>query len=173
MQERLANAYIAPDQIAIEEEMIHGLEPMGLHEPIYRCADRLSMEKMKTEFDTSRYEMLLRAISRKVGVDDEIAAQITLRVLNYFGFEDDIIDNALDQDDRRLFYFLQDVAILKTDWEEAVLPSGRTWRIFYWSLNNENIASMAMDIEVVKAQQGVYETLPADIWSRDPLTQET
>jgi hypothetical protein len=126
---------------------------------------------MKAEYDMSRYEMLLRAISKKVGVDDEMAGQITLRVLNYFGFEDCIIDNALDQDDRKLFYFLQDVAILKTDWEEAVLPSGRTWRIFYWSLNNENIATIARDIEVVKARQGIYETLPLDIWSREPLTQ--
>ena len=128
-------------------------------------------EKMKMDLDLSRYEMLMRAISKKVGVDDEMAGQISLRVLNYFGFEDCIIDNALDQDDRRLFYFLQDVALLKTDWEEAILPSGRTWRIFYWSLNNENIASIATDIEVVKAQQGIYETLPADIWTREPLTQ--
>jgi hypothetical protein len=130
-------------------------------------------EMMKTELDTSRYELLMRAISKKVGVDEEMAGQISLRVLNYFGFEDSIIDNALDQDDRRLFYFLQDVAILKTDWEEAILPSGRTWRIFYWSLNNENIASIAMNIAVAKAQQGVYETLPADMWSREPLTQGT
>ena len=128
-------------------------------------------EKMKMDLDLSRYEMLMRAISKKVGVDDEMAGKISLRVLNYFGFEDCIIDNALDQDDRRLFYFLQDVALLKTDWEEAILPSGRTWRIFYWSLNNENIASIATDIEVIKAQQGIYETLPADIWIREPLIQ--
>ena len=128
-------------------------------------------EKMKMDLDLSRYEMLMRAISKKVGIDDEMAGQISLRVLNYFGFEDCIIDNALDQDDRRLFYFLQDVALLKTDWEEAILPSGRTWRIFYWSLNNENIASIATDIEVIKAQQGIYETLPADIWIREPLIQ--
>jgi hypothetical protein len=126
---------------------------------------------MKMDLDLSRYEMLMRAISKKVGVDDEMAGQITLRVLNYFGFEDCIIDNALDHADRRLFYFLQDVAILKTDWEEAILPSGRTWRIFYWSLNNDIIASIAMDIEVIKAQEGIYETLPADIWTREPLTQ--
>lgn len=128
---------------------------------------------MKTEIDTSRYELLTRAISKKVGVDDEMAGQISLRVLNYFGFEDSIIDNALDQDDRRLFYFLQDVAILKTDWEEAVLPSGRVWRIFYWSLSNENIATIAMDIPLLKPQEGLYETLPSDIWSREPLTQGT
>ncbi len=128
---------------------------------------------MKTEFETSRYELLARAISKKVGVDDAMAGQISLRVLNYFGFEDSIIDNALDQDDRKLFYFLQDVAILKTDWEEAILPSGRTWRIFYWSLNNENIASIALDVPSVKAEEGLYETLPQDMWSREPMTQGT
>jgi hypothetical protein len=148
-----------------------GTERIGLHRLIYRCTDGQQSEKMKMDLDLSRYEMLMRAISKKVGVDDEMAGQISLRVLNYFGYEDSIIDNALDQDDRRLFYFLQDVAILKTDWEEAILPSGRTWRIFYWSLNNENIASIAMDIEVIKAQMGIYEALPEDIWSREPLTQ--
>lgn len=126
---------------------------------------------MTTEFDSSRYDLLLRAISKKIGVDDETARQITLRVLNYFGFEDYIIDNVLDQDDRRLFYFLQDVGILKTDWDEAILPSGRTWRIFYWSLSNENIAAIVLDVEVIEAQRGIYDTLPSDIWSREPLTQ--
>ena len=45
-----------------------------------------------------------------MGVTDEIADDISYRVLNYFGNGVEIIDNALDQDDRRLFYFLQDCA---------------------------------------------------------------
>ena len=84
---------------------------------------------------TITYDLLARAIKNKMGVTDEIADDISYRVMNYFGNGVEIIDNALDQDDRRLFYFLQDVQILSTHWEEQILPTGRTWRVFYWTLN--------------------------------------
>lgn len=68
------------------------------------------------------YETLARAVKNKMEVTEDVAEDISLRVLNYFGFHDEIIDNALDQDDRRMFYFLQDVQLLTTRWEEVVLP---------------------------------------------------
>jgi hypothetical protein len=108
-----------------------------------------------------------RAIKNKLEVTSDVAADITFRVLNYFGFEDEIIDNALDQDDRRMFYFLQDVQILSTHWEEAILPSGRTWRVFYWALNTERIMKYAapkQDEESIEV--GLYDSLPEDVWSR-------
>jgi hypothetical protein len=108
-----------------------------------------------------------------VEIEEDMAGQIAWRLLNYFGFEDDIIDNVLDQDDRRMFYFLQDLELLKTAWEEAVLPSGRTWRIFYWSLNKEHIFSYASVKEKAAGPEpGVYESLPQDVWSRDAETGE-
>ena len=113
------------------------------------------------------YDTLSRAIRNKMGVTEDIANDISFRVLNYFGYEDEIIDNALDQDDRRMFYFLQDVQILGTHWEEAILPSGRTWRVFYWSLNVDKILEYAAPPrEEVTAELGLYESLPADAWSR-------
>ena len=127
---------------------------------------------MGINFETSRYETLTRAIANKLGVDQEMAGQISWRVLNYFGYENDIIDNALDQDDRKLFYFLQDVAILKTAWEEAILPSGRTWRIFYWFLNEQHISEFADNIKTLSAEPGLYDALPADVWSREGAVQE-
>jgi hypothetical protein len=113
------------------------------------------------------YEILDRAIKNKLEVTSDVADDISFRVLNYFGFEDEIIDNALDQDDRRMFYFLQDVQILSTHWEEAILPSGRTWRVFYWALNADRIMKYAtpkQDEESIEV--GLYDSLPEDVWSR-------
>jgi len=113
------------------------------------------------------YETLSRAIKNKLEVTEEVADDIAFRVLNYFGFEDEIIDNALDQDDRRMFYFLQDVQILSTHWEETILPTGRTWRVFYWTLNVGNIMRYATPPKAEEVvEHGLYDSLPEDIWSR-------
>lgn len=114
------------------------------------------------------YETLSRAIRNKMGVTEDIANDISFRVLNYFGYEDEIIDNALDQDDRRMFYFLQDVQILSTHWEEVVLPTGRTWRVFYWTLNTDRIMQYAAPPrEAEVTELGLYDSLPEDVWSRE------
>jgi hypothetical protein len=127
---------------------------------------------MTRSFDTARHAALSRAIARRIGVDMDAAGELALRVLNYFGFEDEAIDNSLDQEDRRLFYFLQDLGLLKTAWEEAMLPSGRIWRIFYWSLNVESIEEYSREVETPKEEEGLYEALPAAVWARDEVRAE-
>jgi hypothetical protein len=113
------------------------------------------------------YETLARAVKNKMEVTEDVAEDISLRVLNYFGFHDEIIDNALDQDDRRMFYFLQDVQLLTTRWEEVVLPTGRTWRVFYWGLNVEKIEKFAAPtVSEEEIELGLYDSLPDGIWSR-------
>lgn len=103
----------------------------------------------------------------KMGVTEDISDEIALRVLNYFGYDEEIIDNVLDQDDRRMFYFLQDVELLSTHWEEVVLPNGRMWRVFYWSLNVSKILEYARpQIEETATEIGLYDSLPEDVWSR-------
>jgi len=62
---------------------------------------------------------------------------------------------------------LQDMQILTTHWEEALLPSGRIWRVFYWDLNTERILQYAASpSEDSRMEAGLYETLPEDVWSR-------
>jgi len=113
------------------------------------------------------YETLASAIKNKMEVTEDVADDISIRVLNYFGFHDEIIDNALDQEDRRMFYFLQDVQLLTTHWEEVVLPTGRTWRVFYWGLNVEKIEKYAAQtIEGEEMELGLYDSLPEGVWSR-------
>ncbi|MEM0449509.1 MAG: DUF6015 family protein [Methanomassiliicoccales archaeon] len=124
------------------------------------------------EFDVSRHSSLSRAIAKKVGLEKDAADTLALRVLNYFGFENEVIDNTLDQEDRRLFYFLQDMGLLKTAWEEALLPNGRSWRIFYWYLNTEKIEEFSKDEIIQNEEKELYNTLPAEIWVRDGIKIE-
>ncbi len=114
------------------------------------------------------YRMLSKVIVGSVGMNESAAEELALRMLNYFGYEEEVIDNMLDQEDRRLFYFLQDLKLLKTHWEEAVLPSGRTWRIFYWKLNADHICREVRKLEEnVDEIVSLYETLPENAWSRE------
>lgn len=113
------------------------------------------------------YKVLSRAIMNRIGVTREIAEDIALRVLNYFGYGEEIIDNVLDQDDRSIFYFLQDAKLLNTHWEEIVLPNGRMWRVFYWSLNVPRILEYARTQEEESiVEVGLYDSLPEDVWTR-------
>ncbi len=127
---------------------------------------------MTRRFDQERHASLSRAMMRRIGIQAEAADQLAVKVLNYFGYGEEVIDNSLDQEDRRLFYFLQDMALLKTAWEEAILPSGRTWRIFYWYLNVENIEEFSKDYVRPMAETQLYDTLPADVWARAEVNEE-
>lgn len=113
------------------------------------------------------HETLAQAVKNKLEVTTDVADDIAFRVLNYFGFDDEIIDNVLDHDDRRMFYLLQDMQLLTTHWEEAVLPTGRVWRVFYWGLNTDRIDQFARSpAQEARIEMGIYETLPEDVWSR-------
>lgn len=127
----------------------------------------------KRMFEMDRHSALSKAIMKRIGLNADTAEQLAVRVLNYFGYGEEVIDNSLNQEDRRLFYFLQDVALLKTAWEEAILASGRIWRIFYWYLNVDNIEEFAREEEEGKREEGLYEALPENVWSRDEVREES
>jgi hypothetical protein len=127
---------------------------------------------MTMSFDMERHAALSRAIIKRIGVKNDAADDLAIRVLNYFGYGEEVIDNALDQEDRRLFYFLQDVSLLKTAWEEAILANGLTWRIFYWYLNVENIEEFSKEEDAPKIEEGLYEALPQGVWAREEVREE-
>jgi len=124
-------------------------------------------------FDIERHAALSKAITKRIGVKQDAADDLAMRILNYFGYGEEVIDNSLDQEDRRLFYFLQDVSLLKTAWEEAILQSGRTWRIFYWYLNVENIEEYSIEEDAPKHEEGLYDALPQGVWSREEIREES
>ena len=48
-----------------------------------------------------------RAIANRVGINKEKARRVAGFVMDLFGYDDRIIDNILDPEDRQLFYILE------------------------------------------------------------------
>jgi hypothetical protein len=105
------------------------------------------------------------------GMQEGAAVSLAEHVLNFFGFQDRIIDNMLDPEDRDAFYMLEDVGLLTTEREETGLPDGREWRIHYWLIREDRIlrALSAKNKNAGKEDSKagtVYDTITDDIWFR-------
>lgn len=109
------------------------------------------------------FELIRRTLMKEGNVSEAVADEVSWRVLQFFGNSDEIIDNLLDAEDRRLFYFLQDLHVLKTHWEETQLLSGLNWRIFYWNLDLRGMEKVIWS-EQVLPQSDIYIGLPDDAW---------
>ncbi len=109
---------------------------------------------------------LATGIEKRLGRSPEDALEAARTVMNYFGFRDTIIDNAVDPEDRKLFYALQEVGLLHSYWETVPLLDGRHWRIFYWQLDEKALEQLSRDEE--STTEDVYHTLPDEAWTHPP-----
>ena len=103
------------------------------------------------------HDSLAKAIRRSVGHDGmrpEDARAIAAHVLNFFGFNERIIDNVLEPDDRDTFYMLEDTGILETERDETTLYDGREWRIHYWMFRKDRIFDLAREEAQAMAEAG-------------------
>lgn len=92
-------------------------------------------------------------------------------LLDMFGFQDRIIDNILESDDRQLFYNLESRGLLTTRSEENQLHNGSTWRTHYWVLRMDKIHEAATTLraqakQAEQQEQDLYMELPDDVWAR-------
>lgn len=115
-------------------------------------------------------DRLTRAIGNRLGLEPRTAESLAYRILNYFGYSDTIIDNLVDQEDRKLFYQLHDAGLLRSSWETTLLLSGKSWRIFYWQLSLEEIRRAADEGQGSEAAEPLYDRLPAEYWSHATAT---
>jgi hypothetical protein len=113
------------------------------------------------------HDSLAKAIRRSVGHDGmrpDDARSIAAHVLNFFGFNERIIDNVLEPDDRDTFYMLEDTGILETERDETTLYDGREWRIHYWMFRKDRIFDLARQEAQAMAEAGekdiVYSSNP-------------
>jgi len=92
-------------------------------------------------------------------------------VLNFFGYNQRIIDNMLEPEDRDAFYMLEDIGILTTEREEITLFDGREWRIHYWLFKTPIIMKLLQDysediIQEKESASEIYDEIPDDVWNR-------
>lgn len=112
-------------------------------------------------------EELAMAVHHKCGIPMEDAKRNALFVLDLFGYDNRIIDNVLEAEDRGLFYLLEEEHILTTEREEVTLYDGREWRTHYWVLNREAIMRYAAGYKaklLETEEKNVYEDLPPEAW---------
>ena len=108
---------------------------------------------------------MIKALENKLLVEENDAAKGADLVLNLFGFEDKIIDNILEPQDRQLFYALENAGFLKSEMEETTLYDSRGWRVHYWVLQKNVIKSASLDAKTKKSNKlySIYDRLP-DEW---------
>ena len=111
---------------------------------------------------------IMKSIDRQ-DIRPEAANQLATHVMNFFGYNDTIIDNILEPEDRDAFYMLEDLGLLMTEREETTLYDGREWRIHYWLFRKDKIDELADDLDPFDAEEdelsSVYDEIPEDIWS--------
>ena len=122
-------------------------------------------------------DVLSKAIANRVGIDIEEARRNAGFVLDIFGYDDRVIDNVLNYEDRQLFYILEDEGMLATDQEDTILYDGREWRTHYWMLKKNTILKYAKDENssvrsVISdkpvwdiSDRSIYGSLTDDIWT--------
>ena len=118
---------------------------------------------------------LSKAISNRVGIDIDEAQRDAGFVMDIFGFDDRVIDNVLDPEDRQLFYILEEEGMLTTEREESTLYDGREWRTHYWRLRKDTILRYSKEANgrrylidkkqpVNVSDDDIYNTIDEDMW---------
>ena len=104
------------------------------------------------------------AIKNRMKLDSQTAHNTAEYILNFFGYDSEILDNILQPEDRTVFYLLYDVGILKTDQERILLSTGRDWRIYYWKLD-EDIIRGSLDKEYTEdEEESIYDMITTEQW---------
>jgi len=118
-------------------------------------------------------EMLAIAIRNGIRTESMMsmdeAILLAQHILNFFGFEERMIDNYLEPDDRGLFYMLEEVRILMPEREETTLYDGREWRIHYWVLNTRRIIELQKEQKKEEREgdiSDIYKEIPDEYWTR-------
>jgi hypothetical protein len=114
--------------------------------------------------------LLTKAIELRLAICSEEAHRFACIVLDLFGFDDFVLDNLLDNNDRRLFYLLEEKGLIRSQREEFVLYDGRTWRIHSWQLQRLTIIEEVKPLlhsVLAPHQKGktIYTSLPDRLWT--------
>lgn len=105
-------------------------------------------------------------------IEPEEAEKIAETVMNLFGYDKSITDNLLSSNERDQFYMLEDYGILSTQEEGAYLPSGKKWRIHYWTIEDNKIRDILEEEEEeeeVEEEEDIYRDISDDVWKRNEV----
>src|ERR1051325_12200292 len=117
------------------------------------------LSRREADMEIITVEDLSQAIQDRIGLVPEEAERDAEFVMDIFGFNDRIIDNVLEPEDRQLFYILEEEGLLTTEREETTLYDGREWRTHYWLFKKEAIKDMS---EKEREMRRLKRSLPSE-----------
>jgi len=96
--------------------------------------------------------------------------KIAEKIMDLFGYSDQVVDNRLTPEDRDLFYMLEEAGLLTTIEEDVQVEKGKIWRIYYWVLKKDQVQRLAQE-EAATAQEkppeaDIYENIADDVWKQ-------
>jgi L-rhamnose mutarotase len=107
---------------------------------------------------------LLSTQGRKA--DPEEFLETAEGVMQFFGFEREVVGNHLEPDETALMYQLEDIGLIDTRIEEYKLPHGNPWRVNYFVLNVGKIREYSSRSVESDEASSVYGSLPEEAWVR-------
>ena len=89
-------------------------------------------------------------------------------IMQFFGFEREVVGNHLEQDEIALMYQLEDIGLINTRIEEYTLMDGTPWRVNYFILNARKIKECSSKTTEVDSSDAssFYGNLPEEAWAR-------
>jgi hypothetical protein len=119
-------------------------------------------------------EAIKRTLVAHGKIPASLAEKVALQVLSYFGAEEAILDNVLSNEDRDVFYWLEEEGLLSSEEEDAIVEKGRSWRIHYWLLNKAAIQT-PKDEKPSKDEDStaIYDHLSTAEWHRSDAPGKT
>ncbi len=119
-------------------------------------------------------EILAKAIVnalklRDYSMDYNNALEISEHILNFFGFEEQIIENVLENDDREILYFLENLGLVEFRVSTLTTYEGKEWNVSTVHLKDKKIFEFAnKEIEAPREIEisEIYEKLPEEAWVR-------
>jgi hypothetical protein len=123
--------------------------------------------------------IIKKAMQHKMRMDEENARKNAETVLNFFGFQDRILDNSLEPVERQLFYELENEGILNSERESVNLSNGNEWRLHYWLINKKRILEYGQENKIshkkIKtekhAARSIYDTITETMWNKRKITE--
>jgi DNA-binding transcriptional ArsR family regulator len=110
---------------------------------------------------------LEKALAPKNLSSEEIN-RLAEKIMDLFGFEDQVVDNRLTPEDRDIFYMLEENGLVTTIEDDVQVQKGKTWRIYYWVLKKDQILRLAHGSGVkdsgVLPEADIYKTISDDVW---------
>ena len=116
-------------------------------------------EKSYLDQNIITFEDMKLALMGAINMSNEDAEEYARFFTNFLGYGNSVLDNVLTQEDRDVFYMLENSGLVKGTREETMLLKGTTWRIFHWEfkINEiEKFKNKALGIDEIEDDENEF-----------------